>query len=392
MDSLLSKEEEESSPWSPALSFCFWFGFAFLVIKSCICKRKKPHQEAKTNMASSTIRAVEKILSYRFEDKSLLEEALTHSSYYNNNDESFRSYQRLEFVGDTVLGLALSQYLYVEYPSLDPGQLSPLHDANISNEKLARVAVRHHLDSYIRHKIRDLPRKVQKFADAVNQEDDNVLYGSIKAPKILADIVESLAAAIYVDLNFDLQKLWVIFRDLLDPIVTPEVLRQQPHSVTTLYDQCQKQGREVDIKNLSIGAKNIASVYVDGAFVASDRSDDMDTARRNAAELALLKLSKSMPTNLRRLEFSFGLNKSFEIEGAKQKLHEVCQKKRWAMPRYSIVKEEGPSNDKKYVCSVQIETLDGGLSMQGEEKSRVKEAENSAASCLIRALLDSNII
>ena len=162
MDSLLSMEEEESSPLSPALSFCFWFGFAFFVIKSCICRRKKPHQEAKTNMASSTIRAVEKILSYRFKDKSLLEEALTHSSCYNNNNngESFRSYQRLEFVGDTVLGLALSKYLYMEYPSLDPGQLSPLHKANISNEKLARVAVRHHLDSYIRHNIRDFPLKV----------------------------------------------------------------------------------------------------------------------------------------------------------------------------------------------------------------------------------------
>ena len=162
MDSLLSMEEEESSPWSPALSFCFWFGFAFFVIKSCICRIKKPHQEAKTNMASSTIRAVEEILSYRFKDKSLLEEALTHSSYYNNNNngESFRSYQRLEFLGDMVLGLALSKYLYMEYPSLDPGQLSPLHKANISNEKLARVAVRHHLDSYIRHNISDFQSEV----------------------------------------------------------------------------------------------------------------------------------------------------------------------------------------------------------------------------------------
>uniref|UniRef100_A0A7N2M845 RNase III domain-containing protein n=1 Tax=Quercus lobata TaxID=97700 RepID=A0A7N2M845_QUELO len=163
MDSLLSMEEEESSPWSPALSFCFWVGFAFLVIKSCICKRKKPHQEAKPNMASSTIREVEKILSYRFKNKALLEEALTHPSYYNNNNnngESSRSYQRLEFVGDTVLGLALSEYLYLEYPSLDPGQLSPLHHANISNEKLARVAVRHHLYSYIRHNIRDFRSKV----------------------------------------------------------------------------------------------------------------------------------------------------------------------------------------------------------------------------------------
>ena len=163
MDSLVCPvQEEESSPWSPALSFCFWFGFAFLVIKSCICKRRKPHREAKTNMASSTIRAVEEILSYRFKDKSLLEEALTHSSYYNNNNngESFRSDQRLEFLGDMVLGLALSKYLYLKYPSLDPGHLSPLHDANISNEKLVRVAVRHHRDSYIRHNISDFQSEV----------------------------------------------------------------------------------------------------------------------------------------------------------------------------------------------------------------------------------------
>nr|POF17232.1 ribonuclease 3-like protein 2 [Quercus suber] len=234
MNSLLSMEEEESSPWSPALSFCFWFGFAFLVIKSCICKRRKPHPEAKTNMASSTIRAVEELLSYRFKDKFLLEEALTHSSYYNNNSnnngESFRSYQRLKFLGDMVLGLALSKCLYLKYPSLDPGQLSLLYDANISNEKLVRVAVRHHLDSYISHNISDFRSKVKEFARAaraVSQEDDKVLYGSIKAPKILADIVESLAGAIYVDLNFDLQKLWVIFENLLEPIVTLEDLQQQ---------------------------------------------------------------------------------------------------------------------------------------------------------------------
>ena len=58
----------------------------------------------------------------------------------------------------------------------------------------------------------------------------------------------------------------------------------------------------------------------------------------------------------------------------------------------SIEKEEGPSNDKKYVCSVRIATVNGDLFMVGEEKSRVKKAENSAASCLIRALLDSDII
>ena len=124
-------------------------------------QKKKTTPGSKNQHGIIHNKSVEKILSYRFKDKSLLEEALTHPSYYNNNNgESSRSYQRLEFVGDTVLGLALSEYLYLEYPSLDPGQLSPLHHANISNEKLARVAVRHHLYSYIRHNIRDFRSKV----------------------------------------------------------------------------------------------------------------------------------------------------------------------------------------------------------------------------------------
>ena len=106
---------------------------------------------------SATIVAVEKILSYCFKDKALLVEALTHPAYYNNksknnnNGESFRSYQRLEFVGDVVLGLAVSKYLYLEDPSLGPGQLTDLRSANVGNDKLARVAVRHGLHRYIRH-------------------------------------------------------------------------------------------------------------------------------------------------------------------------------------------------------------------------------------------------
>ena len=107
----------------------------------------------------SSIRSVEEILSYRFKDKSLLKEALTHSSY--NNGESFKSYQRLEFVGDAVLGLALSNYVFLAYPNLEPGQLSSLRAANISTEKLARVAVRHGLHRFIRHHAAPLHDKVK---------------------------------------------------------------------------------------------------------------------------------------------------------------------------------------------------------------------------------------
>ncbi|KAE8125504.1 hypothetical protein FH972_020304 [Carpinus fangiana] len=335
-----------------------------------------------------SIRAVEKIVGYKFKEKTLLEEALTHPSYAESP-----SYQRLEFVGDAALGLAFSNHVYLAYPNLDPGQLSLLRAANISTEKLARVAVRQGLYRHFRHNAVVLRDKVQDFVDAVSAEDDTVVYGGVvKAPKILADIVESVAAAIYVDVNFDLQQFWVIFRGLLEPIVTQKDLQEQPQPVTMLFELCQKQGKHVDIRHWRKGAKNIASVYIDGRFVASGSSEQREIAKLNAAKQALSKLSQSIPTNSGMFEFSVRLDGSFEIEGAKQMLHELCGKKKWPKPTYSIEKDTGLPHDKKFVYSVQIPTVDGVLSMQGDERSRRKEAENSAASYLIRALKESNCL
>lgn len=88
---------------------------------------------------------VQCIIGYSFNDLSLLEEALTHSSY------PFRaSYQRLEFVGDAVLNLAFTNFVYLTNPSVGPGSLSVLRAANISTEKLARVAIRHDFYRYLR--------------------------------------------------------------------------------------------------------------------------------------------------------------------------------------------------------------------------------------------------
>jgi hypothetical protein len=91
---------------------------------------------------------VERLLRYQFCDRALLEEALTHQSF----SDGALSYQRLEFVGDAALGLAFSNFLYLTNPTLGPGALSTLRAANISTEKLARVAVRHDLYPLLRRK------------------------------------------------------------------------------------------------------------------------------------------------------------------------------------------------------------------------------------------------
>ncbi|KAF5730531.1 ribonuclease 3-like protein 2-like [Tripterygium wilfordii] len=333
-----------------------------------------------------TISAVERIINYNFRNKRFLEEALTHSSYTNS-----ASYERLEFIGDAALGLAFSNYVYLAYTDLDPGQLSLLRAANISTEKLARVAVRHELYRHLRHNASSLDDKMNEFAAAVSNEDSTVVHGgSMRAPKILADCVESVAAAIYADVNFDLQKLWVIYRGFLEPIVTPKDLQPQP--VTLLFELCQKQGKQVHIEHWRNGAKNIASIYVDGHFITSGSSEQKEIAKLNAVKGALHKLLQSMSTDSQIYNFCDEIDDAVEMEGAKQKLHELCGKKKWPKPYYSIENEDGPAHDKKFVCSVKIATVNGILYMSGDQKARVKEAENSAASFMIRALRESSYL
>ena len=96
-----------------------------------------------------SVGSVERIIGYRFKNKKLVEEALTHSSSSSSGADSV-SYQRLEFVGDAVISLAISNYFFHAYPQLKPGELTTLRSANVSTEKLARVAVRRDLYHYVR--------------------------------------------------------------------------------------------------------------------------------------------------------------------------------------------------------------------------------------------------
>ncbi|KAL3733446.1 hypothetical protein ACJRO7_022898 [Eucalyptus globulus] len=162
---------------------------------------------------SSSISDVEAILNYKFKNPKLLEEALTHPSVqYTPN------YERLEFLGDRVVNLVVGDQLFQAYPGLNEGELTDLMKANVSNENLARVALRRGLYPFLRHKMPNSDDQVSEFARAVEEEDG----GSVKAPDFLADIVESVAAAIYYDVGSNLKRFWKIFKGLLGPIVGPE--------------------------------------------------------------------------------------------------------------------------------------------------------------------------
>ena len=122
-------------------------------------------------------------LGYRFQDEALLLTALTHPSY--GGDYHTEHYQRLEFLGDAVLELAVSRYLYLERPALTEGQLSRLRSSLVREETLCEIARGYDLGALIRL--------------SVGEERG----GGRDKPSILADVMESVIAAVYLDGGMD---------------------------------------------------------------------------------------------------------------------------------------------------------------------------------------------
>ncbi|KAL0301777.1 UNVERIFIED_CONTAM: Ribonuclease 3-like protein 3 [Sesamum radiatum] len=157
------------------------------------------------------------------------------------------SYERLEYVGDSVLNLLITKEQFSMYSELPPGLLTPLRAANVDTEKLARVAIQHNFHRYIRLGNPVLIKQIQAFIDALPKHPLHS-HGLINAPKVLADVVESTVGAVFVDSNYSIDTTWEVASDLLKPIITPEMLQKNP--VKKLFEICQKHKLKVKLVDL----------------------------------------------------------------------------------------------------------------------------------------------
>lgn len=125
---------------------------------------------------------LEEKLGYRFKNRALLENALQHSSYANEHrGAGVRSNERLEFLGDAVLGVVTADYLYKKHPDLPEGDLTRIRAALVCEGSLVQVAKSLDLGSYL---------KLGK----------GEAHGGGRArPSIQADAVEAMLAAVYLD-------------------------------------------------------------------------------------------------------------------------------------------------------------------------------------------------
>lgn len=161
--------------------------------------------------------ALKKELGYTFKDARLLEQAVTHRSAAKEH------YERLEFLGDSVLGMVISRELYDRFPEATEGELTRLRSQIVKGETLATLSKNLGLGEYIIFG----PGEIKS--------------GSHRRASILADILESIIGAIYIDADIQTVEA-VILRLLAEPIAAsnPQKIIKDPK--TRLQEYLQSRG------------------------------------------------------------------------------------------------------------------------------------------------------
>ena len=176
--------------------------------------------------------ALQEEISYPFRNPDLLSTALTHRSYVNENPQlSLADNERLEFLGDAVLGLCVSDLLMKKFTEVDEGTLSKIRSLLVNEKPLADLAVRLGLGNCL----------------LLGRGED--ASGGRKKESLLANALEAVIAAIYLDSSFSRTK--TILKKLMAPLLDDEALNAQCFDYkTALQELCQKKYKSAPVYTL----------------------------------------------------------------------------------------------------------------------------------------------
>jgi ribonuclease-3 len=216
-------------------------------------------------------------LGWNFTDLELLERALTHRSYCSEHGLE-ESNERLEFLGDAVLGFVVTTYAYDRFPHLPEGELAKLRAAVVSAETLAVVAQELDVGACLR----------------LGKGED--VSGGRGKPSILADAMEALIAAVYLDGGIDPARGFIL--SLFAPLVASAGERAAEASFTedwksALQEWSQAQGRGLPHYRLAAAEgpdhrrRFDIEVLLEGEIVARAEGRSKKEAEQQAAKAAL---------------------------------------------------------------------------------------------------------
>ncbi|OHB15807.1 MAG: ribonuclease III [Candidatus Zambryskibacteria bacterium RIFOXYC1_FULL_39_10] len=217
----------------------------------------------------------EKIIGVEFNDTNLLKQALTHRSFLNENKNLKGGHnERLEFLGDAVLELVITDYLYNEYPEKNEGDLTSIRSALVNAQTCAEVARRIEVNDYMllsRGEAKDVGRARQY---------------------ILANALEAIIGAIYMDLGYEKAKEFILkyITPMTEQIVKDELWvdskskfqekSQDIVGVTPAYKTLKEIGPDHD-KKFTVG------VFLNDEMISEGEGDSKQDAEQSAARNAL---------------------------------------------------------------------------------------------------------
>lgn len=223
------------------------------------------------------IKDLEAAIGYRFKNITLLQNALTHSSYANERwHNSLLSNERLEFLGDAILGMTVAKYLYQTFPDRPEGELTRMRADMVCEKTLAKVAARINLGKHLL---------------LGNGEEQG---GGRTRNSILADAVESVIAASYLDGGMEAAQRFI------EQFILVEVPVKKLHNAdykTALQELVQQKKNQV-LSYTLVGESGPdhdkqfdVEVKLNGQVVGTGSGSSKKRAEQDAARAALEKLS-----------------------------------------------------------------------------------------------------
>ncbi|KAJ2851363.1 Dicer-like protein 1 [Coemansia brasiliensis] len=301
------------------------------------------------------VQQIENTLGYTFRNHSLLLEALTHCS---SLDLSSSSYQRLEFLGDAILDFLLTKRYYDHQPPLSSHRITLIKHVAASNDLFGVILVQHGLHKYVRHSspvlqgtiddyelrlehacktwrgnrqnyqnMSDLneqssepqelavpPAKQRRVSSGSEKLDFDVyadlppeVWNSVRAPKVLGDLLESLIGAVYVDAGMDFDAAVRVYEHVLSPFLTRfvDTGKLSLHPVIHTLLVCQGWGCDMvswenttDPNPLEYKNRYTCRVMSHGQQIATGSGESPRHAKYNAATSFLMMIGASAPSTL----------------------------------------------------------------------------------------------
>jgi ribonuclease-3 len=222
---------------------------------------------------------LESLIDYTFEDLHLLDVALTHRSYSNEiRDPGLSDNERLEFLGDSVIALCISDILIAKFPTLQEGDLSKLRASVVNEHSLAKLAPLFSLGDYL-----------------LLGKGEEASGGRAKT-SILADAFEAVIGALFLDGGYD--QVFPLIKNIFDPLLTRGIEESDHRDYKSrLQKFCQKEYNTIPrYEHMGKYGPDHDTVFevrisIEGKIEATGSGRNKKMAEQDAARKALEKLA-----------------------------------------------------------------------------------------------------